>query len=181
MTLTSDQRWLLATMGGWPIVWALCDPSGTKHLMESHWGGSRLAAIEGAPKWMVSFGMDRGKVVSPNFQKPRVILSPAQINRYAEQLPEDVKAELKACRAAGIAETQRARQWCRCGREALCHKSNAGDPLYGNRHHPSDAEDEAHLVEVWRIRDWEAAVLARALRLDGEPVEQLDLFAEVGA
>jgi hypothetical protein len=167
-SLTSDQRWLLATMGGWPIVWALCGPDGTQHLMASMWGGCGKR-VEGAPEWMTSFETRSGKVYSPGFNDQRVVVSAAQIDRFAAQLPAEIKAELQACRLAGIEENQRAERWCYCGRETECHKASG-------RHHPSATEDQEHLHKVWSIRDWQSAVLAKALGLEGEPVGQLDLF-----
>lgn len=175
MTLTSDQRWLLATMGGWPIVWALCGPDGTQQLMASMWGGCGKR-VDGAPEWMTSFETRGGKVFSPAFGDPRVVVTAAQIDRFAAQLPDEVRAELKACRAAGIEENQRTLRWCHCGREAECLKANEGDRLYGGRHHPTDADDQDHRDRYWRIRDWEDRVLMKALGLMGGPVGQLDLF-----
>ncbi|WP_454231366.1 hypothetical protein [Mycolicibacterium fortuitum] len=86
----------------------------------------------------------------------------AQLNRYARSLPQEVTDELRAVRRAFNAENIR-RDWCRCGREAECRRRNEGDPIYGGRYHPTDAEVDAHYRELRRIQEWQDRALDRAL------------------
>lgn len=93
--LTLEQRWLLLTMGGWQIVDALIGPGGVSHLMQSCWGSSRQSAIPGAPEWMSSFQTIGGKVFSPGRSNPKVTITAAQINAYAQSLPREIRDELE--------------------------------------------------------------------------------------
>lgn len=147
--LTEDQRWLLRGLGGWMMRDCMIGPSGVAHLMQSL-SSSSTAHVDGGPDWLDSGYQCRGGKVMSNRQ-PAVTVDEAQINRYASQLDATLKAELIECQRADRAETDRVRKWCRCGREAECLKANQGDPLYGNRHHPSEAEIQAHYEEYWRI------------------------------
>ena len=180
--LTEDQRRLLRMVGGWQMREALISPDGVTRLMQSMLG-SNGRRIDGAPEWMLGgFQCGSGKVVAPEFGVPVVTVTVAQINRFAASLPDEVKAELIACREAQQSESRRTWKWCFCGREAECLRANEGDPLYGGRHHPTDAEIEAHYAEDWRVRDWQDDVLDRALGFttaDVETVGQLELFEVV--
>lgn len=178
--LTVDQRWLLRSVGGWTMRDCMISPHGVSHLMQSLYSSSGRA-IEGGPEWLAGgFDCIGGKVVSK--RPPIVAVTVAQINRYAAQLDASLKAELVECQRADRTENQRVMNWCRCGREAQCVKANEGDPLYGNRYHPSDAEVQEHYEADWRIRDWTDDLLDRALGLEvaGEQLGQLELF-EVSA
>ncbi len=179
-TLTEDQRWLLRMIGGWALREALLSSGGVMRLMQSMQGGTGHR-LEAGPEWMRGgFQCGRGKVVSPSFGTPVVTITADQINRYAASLPGDIRAELTACREAERAESRRTWKWCRCGNEIDCLEANDGDPVYGGRHHPTEAEEEAHYVESRRITDWLNEVLDRALSLADDAPQQLDLF-EVGA
>lgn len=176
--LTEDQRWLLRGLGGWMMRDCMIGPSGVAHLMQSL-SSSSTAHVDGGPDWLDSGYQCRGGKVMSNRQ-PAVTVDEAQINRYAAQLDATLKAELIECQRADRAETDRVWRWCRCGREAECLKANRGDPLYGNMHHPSEAEIQAHYEEYWRIRDWTDDLLDLALGFqcgdDVEPIGQLSLF-----
>lgn len=174
MTLTTDQRWLLRSVGGWAMREALLSPGGVMRLMQSMYG-STGHPIDGGPAWLANgFTCGQGKVVSPGFGEPLVTVTTAQINRYAASLSDELKAELVACRDASHAETQRTWKWCRCGSEVECRRSNAGDP----HHHPTDAEEEAHYAESRRLREWTDDLLDRAFGFEvvADPVGQLELF-----
>lgn len=176
--LTEDQRWLLRAVGGWTMRDCLIGPKGVSHLMQSLYSSS-CARFEGGPDWLSrGFQCRGGKVMS--IQPPVITVAEAEINRYAAQLDATLKAELVECRRADRAENERVRKWCQCGREAECLKANQGDPLYGNRYHPTDAEVLAHYEECWRIRDWTDDLLDLALGFEygdaAEPLGQLSLF-----
>ncbi|KWX66830.1 hypothetical protein [Mycobacterium sp. NAZ190054] len=178
MTLTHDQRWLLMTMGGWQIVDALIGPGGVNHLMQSQWGGSRLQPIPGAPGWMTSFQTRGSKIVSPSFaDEPRVTVTAAQINAYARALPSGVRGELEELALQRQQHAWQGRDWCLCGRAEECRRRNQGDPVYGDRHHPTEAEENQRHADWLRMRITERVLLAKALGLNAreEPV-QLDLF-----
>lgn len=179
MTLTSDQRWLLLRMGGWPIVWALADDHGLENLRKQR-SGYYGTALEGAPEWMHSYEVQAGKIYSPSHPHtadPKVTLTVSQIGRFAKALPAALRDELRACGAASIGETMRTSEWCHCPDAEKCMWRNDWS---GPRHHPTDAEDQAHIAEYWRIRDWEDDLLGRALGFavidEPEPIGQLELF-----
>lgn len=103
MTLTVDQRWLLMHMGTWAIVWALASPDGVARLMQSCWGSTtgRAANMPGAPAWLRRCGFEtQSGAVHARAAGVSVRIKAAEINRYAAQLPVDIKAELVACRKA---------------------------------------------------------------------------------
>lgn len=178
--LTVDQRWLLRSVGGHEMLDCMIGPDGVSRLMESMYRSSGHP-IEGGPAWLADgFECVKSKVVSK--RPPIVSVTVVQINRYAAQLDAALKAELVECRRADRAEAERVWKWCRCGREAECLRANQGDPLYGNRYHPSEAEVLEHYEECWRIRDWTDDLLDRALGFEiaGEQLGQLELF-EVSA
>ena len=176
--LTENQRWLLRSVGGWTMRDCMIGPAGVTRMMQSLQSSSGRV-IKGGPDWLAGGFHCRGGRVMSN-QPPIITVDEAQINRYAAQLDATLKAELIECQRADRAETDRVRKWCRCGREAECLKANQGDPLYGNRYHPSDAEVQAHYEEYWRIRDWTDDLLDLALGFqcgdDVEPIGQLSLF-----
>lgn len=175
--LTEDQRWLLRSVGGWTMRDCMIGPAGVARMMQSLYG-STGHVIEGGPAWLArGFQCRGGKVVSQ--QPPVVTVTDVQINRYAAQLDATLKAELIECQRADRGENARVLKWCHCGREAECLKANQGDPIYGNRYHPTDAEVQAHYEECWRIRDWTDDLLDLALGFayaDAEPIGQLPLF-----
>jgi len=179
--LTLEQRWLLMTMGGWQIVDALIGPGGVNHLMQSQWSGNRFEPIPGAPEWMTSWSTGNGRIVSPwgRDTEPRVTVTAAQINRYARTIPDEVRGQLEAIALQRSQHTWKSYDWCWCGRETECRRANAGDPLYGDRYHPTEREISQHHADARRIRAYEGVYLAKALRLtaaDLEPSGQLDLF-----
>lgn len=167
--LTEDQRWLLRSIGGWAMRDCLLGPEGVADLM-SRCSSSTGHRIDGAPEWLANgYTCGRGKIVCPwwttDIGRPpvkSVTITTAQINRYARSLPQDVTDELRAVRRAFNAENI-GRDWCRCGREAECHRGNEGDPTYGGMYHPTDEEVDNHYRELRRIQAWQDRVLDRAL------------------
>lgn len=176
--LTENQRWLLRCVGGWEMRDCLISSEGVARLMQSMYSstGSR---IDGGPDWLAR-GFDCRKSTVVSRGAPSVKVTDVQINRYAAQLDAGIKAQLIECQHADRAENQRVWKWCRCGHEERCLRANQGDPFYGNRYHPTDAEVEAHYEEHWRIRDWTDDLLDLALGFeyadDAEPLGQLSLF-----
>ena len=171
--LTVDQRWLLRSVGGWEMRDCLISPDGVSRLMQSMRGSSGRP-IDGGPGWLADgFDCRNGKVVSRG--PLAVTVTVVQINQYAAQLATAVKDQLLECQRAAHSENQRVRKWCQCGHEERCLRANQGDPFYGNRYHPTDAEVDAHYEEDWRIHDWTDDVLDLALGFEyaDEPREQL--------
>jgi hypothetical protein len=170
MTLTIDQRWLLAHMGGWAVVDALLSPAGTDHLMQTMWGCTGGEPPDGAPKWLRGFQTRSGKITAPWGAEPRVILTSAQLKRFARELPGDVHAELAACRRARTIETRRTFQWCHCPWQ---HQGRTADSAPCPQYHPTGAEDQEHRSTLGRIAEWESVQLRRALGIE---TGQLSLF-----
>lgn len=166
-------------MGSWEIVHALCSPQGVTNLMQSRWGSSagKAADLNGAPEWLESCGWEiNGSVITARARKlPGLKIKAAEINRYASQLPAEIKAELIACRDAGTANAVLRGRFCHCGN----HKKSY--PWEKDSICPPTPEQENQAdADYWRIRAWEHVVLAKALNLNGKQEtaagDQLELF-----
>lgn len=181
--LTTDQRWLLLHMGTWQIVHALCSPEGVTALMTSRWGstGGRLTDLNDAPEWLKTCGWEiSGGVIHARTRKlPGLKIKAAEINRFAAQLPDDIKAELIDCRNAGTANAVLRGRFCHCGNHQESY------PWQKNAICPATMEQENQAAaDYWRINAWQHVVLAKALGLNGcsgntpenEESEQLQLF-----
>jgi hypothetical protein len=168
-TLSTDQRWLLAHMGGWEIVDALLSAAGTDRLMQQMWGATNVRPPDGGPQWLRSWETRGGKITAP-WREPRVIVTSAQLKRFARDLPSDIRAELAECRRARNSETHRTYQWCHCPWQTHGRRP-ASTPCL--RYHPTDDEDQDHRAIARRIAEWESALLRRAL---GVETGQLTLF-----
>lgn len=169
-TLSADQRWLLLHMGGWAIIDALLSPAGTDQLMGRMWGSTGGDAPVGAPEWLQGWDTRVGKIVSPWRGEPRVVITSAQLKRYANSLSPEVRAELEDCRNARLAETQRTCDWCHCPWQHEAPNKHS-EPC--QRYHPSDDEDLHNISTIRRIGAWESELLRRALAVD---TGQLPLF-----
>ena len=181
--MTEEQRWLLMHMGGWQIVGALCSPDGVKALMTSRWGstgGGRPS--DQAPEWLDGCGWETeaGKI-TPKWLRgkpagaPTFTITAANINRYAAQLPDDIKAELIDCRDQGTANAVLSHRFCRCGSDP-CGYRYLKDRICP----PTPEQENQARADYWRIRALEHVVLAKALGLNRPADDQLELF-EVGA
>lgn len=104
-----------------------------------------------------------------------------QIRHWAEAVPQSLKAEIRAERMVAVAERQRTERWCRCGRDQECLESNAGDPLWGDRHHPTKSEDAVHRAILRQSRERLATLMRVALGLAAESNKQLELFEVANA
>jgi hypothetical protein len=178
VTLSVDQRWLLLHMGTWQIVHALCSPEGVSALMQSHWGSTtgRCADLPDAPEWLHRCGFETygGTITARTQDCPPVRIKAAEINRYAAQLPADIKAGLIACRDAGAANAVLGYRLCRDKRK------HTHLPMDRDKICPATVEQEAEQrAEYWRIVAWQHVVLAKALGLTGDSHvvgDQLELF-----
>lgn len=183
MTLTLDQRWLLCHMGGWEIVAALCSPDGVDRLMRSCWGstGGRSHATEvpGCPEWVRSCGWDiaGGTITGHTRGGLEVKVTGRAINRFADQLDDDTRAELIACNSASQANANLGYRMCRNTRE------HTHLPYETDRICPAtDEQLDAHNAEHWRVVDWQKQLLPAALGLVGSRSgrrtvgEQLEMF-----
>lgn len=174
MTLTADQRWLLRLMGGWQLVWALDSEDGIKRLFASAWGRAGHKPQDGAPEWLTGFEIRGKQIDAPAYDRvPKVSITVKQLREFATSLPGEIQDELSACRSAGIAEAVRTHEWCRCPYKDKAPNAHSG-PC--KRYHPTEAEDQAHRDEYWRVVNWEGELIDRALGFDAEPVGQLELF-----
>lgn len=179
--LTFEQRWLLFHMGGWQIVDALCSEDGVKKMMQSCWGstGGKADNLPQAPEWLNRCGWEirSGTIHSRGHNVPDITINASAINRFAAQLPDEIKAQLKACRSAGTANAIEQSRHCYCGHPERKHfEPDVICP-------PSTKQKNTVSAEYWRIRSWEQVLLAKALNLNGRSnshSDQLDLF-EVSA
>ena len=179
--MTEEQRWLLLHMGGWQIVAALCSPEGTKSLMNSRWGSTGGNIPPQAPEWLKGCGWEtESSTISPRWLggkpagAPSFTIKPAAINRYASELPEDIKAELLACRNAGQANAVLKYRFCRCGSEK-CGYGYLKDRICP----PTEAQEREADDEYWRIIDWQDRLLPVALSLAVGSSGQLELFESI--
>lgn len=186
MTLSLDQRWLLLHIGGWEIVGALASPEGVTRLMQSCYsstgGRGRADDLPHAPQWVRGCGWETsGGVIKARGQGgPHVTVKAAEINRYAKQLPADIKAEIIACRDAGTANAVLRGRFCLLKRTRPDHDHATYMPWEEDRICPPTVEQENNAkADYWRIHAWQHLVLGKALGLDGRSHiagDQLDLF-----
>jgi hypothetical protein len=172
--MTDDQRWLLLHMGGWQIVAALCSSEDVTKLMQSCWGSSagrsQVSDRPNAPAWLKNCGWDTsGGTITARGVGVKV--KAAEINRYAKQIPDDIKAELLACRNAGTANAVLKYRFCRCGSKK-CGYGYLKDRICP----PTDAQEREADDEYWRIIDWQDRLLPVALGLNADAPGQLQLF-----
>lgn len=173
MTLTSDQRWLLRTVGGWAMLDALISQAGIAHLMTSQQGGTGRATDDG-PDWLAGgFQCGGGKIVSPAFGTPLVTVTAAQISEHARTISTALMTQMVDCQQASRRETMRVYGWCRCKSEQC---ASSTDPIWGGRHHPSEDEWNAHLNTVELLRDFTDKLLDRVLIGETADDGQLGLF-----
>lgn len=175
MNLTKVQRQLLAVYPASMISDVIINgDGGISRIRAGCCGGSRL---DGPIR---HYNTSNGKIQAGTFgEDPLVVVTFAQLKAWAASVPAAVREKLAAVRLAQQEEQVRTYKWCHCPRPDECNRRNAGDPLYGDRHHPTEEEDQEHLNRVWELRDQERALLDEALGLDDEPVGQLDLFEEL--
>lgn len=167
-----EQRWLLLHMGSWQIVAALCSPDGVTKMMQSCWGSSGGDAPLGAPAWLNRCGWDtHGSVITARGVDLKITAK--DINRFAAQLPADVKKELLDCRNAGTANAVLRYRHCHCGDPKRNHlQKDAICP-------PTAGQERDATAEYWRVVDWQKTVLVKALGLGSDSWvdgDQLDLF-----
>lgn len=173
--LTKEQRQLLQVYPAAMIANTVVDPdAGISAIKAGQCGGTR----HGSP--IEAFNTtSKGLVAGWYGEDPIAMVTWTQLKQWARDVPTKLREQIAAVRLAEQAENARSWKWCHCGKEAECHRRNEGDQLYGNRHHPTDEEYEAHLEIVFDLRDQMRALLDEALGLGDEPVGQLDLFEEL--
>ncbi len=172
--LSREQRQLLGVYPATMISDTIVDPErGIKQIASSQCGGTRDGPVP-------SFNTGGGRIYAGWLgQEPTVVVTFAQLKRWAESVPSGLREQIRAVRLAEQTEAVRTLKWCHCPNPERCLRSNQGDPLYGGRHHPTDEEYEQHLEIVFGLRDQERALLDEALGLVDNPVGQLDLFGEL--
>ena len=173
--LTKEQRQLLAVYPSAMVSDTIVNPEhGISRIRAGCCGGTRL---DGPVR---SFHTQSGRIEAGNLgEPPDTVVTFTQLKRWAESVPSGLREQIKAVRCAEQQEAVRAYRWCHCPDPEGCLRSHAGDPLYGNRHHPTEEEYDAHLRVVFGLRDQERELLNEALGLVDEPVGQLDLFDEL--
>lgn len=175
-TLTTDQRWLMWAIGGWQMRDCLLSPAGVDHFMTSMSSVASGTALNGCPSWLTGWNTQNRKITAPWQGEVRVVLTAAQINAYARQIPAHVLAELQECRTADRAEQIRTDEWCYCPSANEAPNAHSG-PC--RRYHPTDDEEQAHFDIGDSIAERLDQTLWTALGL-GSDNDQLDLFTESG-
>ena len=175
MMLTKEQRQLLAVYPAGMVVDTIVNPdSGIARIRAGMCGGSRL---DGPIR---HFNTGNGRIHAGSFgEEPSVVVTFAQLKKWALSVPAELRDRIKAVRDLERAENARVWEWCHCPTPEECLRVNAGDPMYGGRHHPSEDEYRQHLDVVMDLRKQERALLDEALGLGDDPVGQLDLFDEL--
>lgn len=178
--LTSDQRWLLERYDPSLLEDLILTPEHGLSQIKSRRAGGTARHTNG-PEWLRWYDTHNGIHGSDAEHKCRVSLTYPQLTRWAARVPDDVREKLARNRAERRAEGERTSRWCMCGHSKECLRSNAGDPLWGDRHHPTDREYNKHLAEAIRLRTYLAVYISQAIWHEVTS-EQLDLFeaAEAG-
>ncbi|NOR03657.1 hypothetical protein HGK72_26765 [Mycolicibacterium fortuitum] len=181
--LTADQaRLLWRHAGGWMLAATIVDPDYGISSLKSRAGGT--AWPDGShPELPYNHTWTAGtKIIGHNFGEkdtPVVVVSFNEIGRWARQVPESVKTELRLQFAAMADE--RNRNWCRCP-YAIEAPNSHSEPC--NRYHPTEDEVQRrrHVMAGLAVRQAEWVLKALGLNDadDAEPVVhpdgQLELF-----
>lgn len=185
--LTREQRFLLAGTDPRLLTNTILDPIGGVSAIKSRCGGGHLRRRDGTPEWLTCYDTtSKGYVGREQFGGDvRVTVTWKQLQDFTDEVPKEVKEQLRKVRDEDRAEQQRVYKWCHCHhgdpeRAAACEKRNEGDPFYGGRRHPSDEEDDEHLELSRALFEREKDLLMQALGLVGEPVGQMDMFDLMG-
>lgn len=180
--LTKQQRELLWAYPAAMITSTIVDPDhGISRIKSGQCGGMRRDV-----EWLEHFETGPTGIQGGTWDEPkRVVVTFSQLKSWARSVPADMREKLRTVQHAQQAEAQRVYKWCHCHhgdaeKAARCEKSNEGDPFWGGRYHPTDAEDEGHLVIYFDLIDQEKELLEQVLGLGDEPVGQLDLFEMEG-
>ena len=173
--LTKEQRQLLSVYPRSMISDTIIDQErGLKNISSGQCGGSRL---DGPIR---HFHTGKGRIEAGSWgEEPSIVVTFAQLKRWAREVPADLRDRIKAVRLAQQKEAARVHKWCHCPNPEQCLKVNEGDLFYGGRHHPTEEEDMEHLEITFDLRDQERDLLDEALGLGDEPVGQLDLFDQL--
>lgn len=180
--LTKEQRQLLDEYCYWSICDVILDAdSAIPAIKARSSGGTR----RGEPEWLQHYNTtSRGIEGGPWGDTSQVVVTWTQLRNWARSVPAELVERIRAARRAEQAEAQRVYKWCRCHHgdpetARRCEESNKGDPTWGGRYHPTEEEDEDHLVIYFEQMDAAKELLKEALGLGEDPVGQLDLFDEL--
>lgn len=176
MTLTADQRWLLAGWGGWMCADALLGEGITGM------GGSSSGIVTRTqldyPDWLrQGYGYQEGIITSPWLSRGntrQVKVTNAQLARFAADIPPAAIERLRVVRDAHRTEEHSALDWCLCGKTPCVSTTWGG--VYTERRHPTDTDYRTHIERKRRLAYELQAAIEHALGLDAG--QQLDLFGE---
>lgn len=179
ITLTEDQRHLLTAYDPGLLAGLIRNPEqGLGRIKSACAGGS--ARRHNGPEWLRWYETGGAGIKGGLHGDWRVTITWAQLSRWAATVPDEIRAKLVANHAEWAEERDRTDRWCRCGRAQECLRRNAGDPIYGDRHHPTDAEDNEHTARVLRINAYQRVFVGQAIWATTEP-DQMDLFSEAAS
>lgn len=173
--LTKEQRQLLAVYPTSMIADTVVDADrGLSAIRSGCCGGSRL---DGPIR---HFHTGNGRIEAGELGgEPDIVVTFAQLKRWAEAVPEDLRRQIIEVRSMQRSEATRVWKWCHCPKPQECVTVHRDDPLYGGRYHPTAEEDAEHRELSWELHARERALVEQALGLGDDPVGQLDLFDEL--
>lgn len=174
MTLTEDQRWLLAVYPADMLADLIVSPEyGLSRIKSTCAGGTAHRGGNKQPEWLQWYETGGGAIrgYSRAFLEPKVSLTYTQIARWAAEVPQDIRSKLEANRAERIAEATRASDWCFCPWKDEPPNAHSGKC---ERLHPEHDEVSRHDAAGLRIRAYGRVYVSQAIWRQ-EPA-QLDLF-----
>ncbi|GAB36462.1 hypothetical protein [Gordonia otitidis] len=177
MTLSTEQRWLLAGVGGWEMAECFTSPGrGIDRLMTSMYSASTARRDDRYPAWLEGgFSCGYGRIESHRtVGAVTVVVTKKQLAAFAARLDDDVVRRLRDALAALGTETIRWSDTCFCP-DPHCVDNNPGDPLYSDRWHPTDEQYQEHLDFSMRLAASLQRLVLEACALEA-PVGQLGLF-----
>ncbi|WP_234791729.1 DNA methyltransferase [Mycolicibacterium conceptionense] len=167
--LTEDQaRLLWAHAGAWMLAATIVDPDYGISTLKARAGGK--AWPDGShPELSYSHTWTAGtKIIGHNFGEkdtPVVAVSFTEIRRWARQVSEAVKTELRLQFAAMADERNRAEKWCRCPYATEAPNPHS-DPC--KRYHPTDDEERQRRNVMAGLNERQAEWVLLALGLSDE-------------
>lgn len=183
MTLTEDQaRLLWRHSGGWLLAAIIVDTDYGISTLKSRAGGcawpdGSYPELPYHRTWTTNNGIIGYS--GDKDDEPAVSVSFNAIRKWADQVPEPIKTELRLQFAAMGDERDRTMGWCRCPYASEAPNPD-GEPC--KRHHPTEVEDQRHREWMAVLDERQAEFVQAALGLvdeTTEPVEsdgQLSLF-----
>lgn len=177
--LTEDQARLFLTRGAWQVANAVVDPELAIASLKSRGGGSSWPDgthpelsynhTGTAKNGIYGYTLDR----STRMEAVVVALSYSEIRRWSNNLPDQIKAQMRLTYRAMADGNDAVNGWCYCPYKDT-PPSPGGETC--RRHHPTDAERDEHCRRKEALQRREDYLARKALGLMESGAKQLELF-----